>query len=506
MKPTDKSNGRLTGMSDPRTVLFVDWSHVGKGKMHPTLDPDRISEDGKKQIDQHYREYGIIFKLTGHSMEPIQLPYGIRITIEKARKSEPWLSVDKPWEEYLNFFTVMHDEGRYRCWYVVGLQKEKNGQSSQRRCALCYAESENGFDWKKPSLGLHPFNGSKENNIVSFCFNGAAVFRDDSAPADERYKFFHFDKLEDVPQDARPAFKYGLYGVVSPDGYNWKRLPEPLIRHFCDTQNIGHWDSASKKYVGFFRGSFSGRAVTRSETEDFRKWPHPQLILYPSPEEHPADDYYTNGFTVYPDGPSLSFMFPAIYHHINDRIDVRLAVSHDKRVFNWVSRDPIIENGKLGEWDCASIYACPNLVRLPDGKLALPYMGFDATHNEWWFNMFYESFPCRTGYAWAMWDEGRLAGIEAPYVGEFFTRATAFEGESIEINARTMKVGRVEVELWEKECLDGFSFAENIPFSGDEIWARCRWRGKEDLSELKGRKIALHFRLTSAKIFGYRFV
>ena len=60
---------------------------------------------------------------------------------------------------------------------------------------LCYAESEDGLTWRKPELGLQEWNGSRANNIVlgrelagPRGLMGAAVFRDATAPAHERFK------------------------------------------------------------------------------------------------------------------------------------------------------------------------------------------------------------------------------------------------------------------------------------------------------------------------------
>lgn len=69
----------------------------------------------------------------------------------------------------------------------------------------------------------------------------------------------------------------------------------------------------------------------------------------------------------------------------------------------------------------------------------------------------------------------------------------------------------MDVELWEaisgffSKPIEGYTFEDHIPFTGDETWTRCRWKGKSDLSERKGKKIQLHIRLSSAKIFGYRY-
>ena len=179
-------------------------------------------------------------------------------------------------------------------------------------------------------------------------------------------------------------------------------------------------------------------------------------------------------------------------------------------MFNWVSYEPIVEPGRLGEWDSGAVYMCPNLVRLPDGVLAMPYRGEGETHNES-FRQFYEDIESPARFAWAMWEEGRLAGIEAASQGEFFTQRVTYEGGHIEINARTKQVGSVEVELWEavdrrvSKPVVGFTFDDHVPIRGDEIWTCCRWKGKENLSELEGKDLQLRIRLCSAKIFGYRF-
>ena len=504
------------------TYLLTDWLHVDKGRIEMTLDPARLSESAKESMKRTEREWGIYRDLSGHGIERTRIPYGIQIAIEKAEKSDPWLFADQPWEDDINWLTVIHEGGRFRCWYAVALPREHTPDATRvvdgeremqlGNAATCYAESEDGFHWTKPALDLFAFGGSKANNIVSPFSNSTAIFRDDSAPDDERYKMFHFDRLYDVPEDAEPNQKYGLYGCVSPDGYRWTRLPEPLLRYFHDTQNVGCWDPILKKYVAYVRGHLNGRAISRSETDDFRKWPAAQVIICPTPMDSPADDYYTNGFTWYPDDPSRKFMFSAIYHHHTDLLDVRMATSPDGRVFNWVSYEPIVETGGPGEWDSGRLYTCPNLVRLPNGKLALPYRGMGRTHNEG-FRKFYKDYEGnKTRFSWAMWDEGRLAGIEASNQGEFYTQSVTLEGSDIEINARTTRVGGVEVELWEavsrffSKPLEGYSFEDCIPFRGDEIWARCQWKGKEDLSELRGKQLQLRVRLSSAKIFGYRFV
>jgi hypothetical protein len=106
-----------------------------------------------------------------------------------------------------------------------------------------------------------------------------------------------------------------------------------------------------------------------------------------------------------------------------------------------------------------------------------------------------------------LWKDTRLAGIEAETIGQFAMQSTSFDGERIQINSRTTRAGSVETELRERgKPVEGFSFADCVPFSGDEIWAPCRWKNDAEVSKLRGKSIEIRFRLRSAKIFACRFV
>jgi hypothetical protein len=55
-------------------------------------------------------------------------------------------------------YLYFHNQRRKAFSYVL------QGSSSQE--VTCYAESEDGINWKKPRLGLFEVNGSSANNIV----------------------------------------------------------------------------------------------------------------------------------------------------------------------------------------------------------------------------------------------------------------------------------------------------------------------------------------------------
>ena len=77
------------------------------------------------------------------------------------------LNCDKPWETrgiaYENFFYDA-DIKKYRMYYLSRESLSDSVRGEQIR--VCYAESEDGLHWIKPSLGICEFKGTKETNII----------------------------------------------------------------------------------------------------------------------------------------------------------------------------------------------------------------------------------------------------------------------------------------------------------------------------------------------------
>lgn len=519
--------------NDRPTFLFLTWGLVFRGGMTQGFDEKRLTQDGREKMEKIMRDFpGTPFVIDGSSdIRYRQMPYGVRITAEPAHQSDRWLRPERPWEDYFGEMTVIKHEGKYKCWYLTRIpNKLPDYVQGHGRVllvgqyeAMCYAESEDGMNWTRPNVGICEFAGSADNNILSFDMGGAgAVFVDEQAPPKQRYKKPFPDKLPEGHKTGPGPGSMGLYTYVSPDGLSWKRLDKPLIPGFYDTQNVITWDPGLRQYVAYLRCHCDSRAISRSATSDFTNWPVPEMIMYSGPQERPCDDYYTNCFSWYPekvaikpDGTEPRLMFPAVYPHDTDHPHIRMAVSYDGKVFSWVgSHDPIARPGPEDSWDHGGIYAHPNLVSMPDGGLALPYSAKSVLHERTHMIQWYDDYPTQSGYAWAQWPEGRLAGIEAAEQGEFWTnpgqfweRPTTFQGKHIEINARTIGAGTIEAELWEDNaCLEGFAFDQAVPFRGDQVWTKLRWNSKDDLAALNDRLITIRFRLRRAKIFGFRFV
>ena len=356
---------------------------------------------------------------------------------------------------------MLHDGGRYRLWY--GVQR----LDDITRSYVCYAESDDGFTWQRPELGLCEYEGSTRNNIICAGRDHPLgwVFIDPSAPAAERYKavgpganYFRNGKpdpemdstrfkallaardLGDVSAGEKAQgieIRQQLHGATSADGIHWQNLSAPVFdagSTQLDTHNLCVYDPHQEQYVAYLRGHIDRRRlVRRAAGPQFESLADPHPCLLPDPLDALDDDIYNPCYTPYPGTQPRYLMFPSIYHRIASTVDVQLAVSRDNHQWIRPFRQPIIdrtyEGGTYGQ-----LYASPNLIAA-NGTWRLPFRGYQRRHD--FLRRGAASYPEDGEFRWACWEPDRLAGIEAKGEG----RVTLIErpccGRELLLNFRT---------------------------------------------------------------------
>jgi hypothetical protein len=453
------------------------------------------------------------------------IPTGIRLKALPAQKSEPFISPDSPWEGVIGAPTVIYQDGCYRLWYeVVPPEDIANGRAGERNL-LCYAESDDGDNWQKPSLGLCKYEGSAENNIVyggalapESGYHGGSVFLDPSCPADERYKVFHLgfiskDAFEEYkckyPDEIDPhnerQIKRGkasaLFGAVSPDGIHWKPLTEPLVMQVSDTQNIAYYDQFLKKYVAYFRTWVMGRrSIGRAETDDYRHFPLPETIIWPDASVGPSDLWYANAKTVYPNANDYHFLFPKRWHVAEDRFYAHIATSPDGILWGFPPSNQVLSPGERDNWDTGGVSVGCGMVELPGDRVGVPFIGYRVPHK-------YPRRPPLGEIAWASWQKGRIIALEAEEQGEFRTMQVIFNGNSLHLNVRTNYVGeaRVEVIGSNGKPIKGRTFDDYDPINGDFLDRTVTWRGESDINRNPDEPVSFRVRISSGQLFSMSF-
>ena len=93
--------------------------------------------------------------------------------------------------------------------------------------------------------------------------------------------------------------------------------------------------------------------------------------------------------------------------------------------------------------------------------------------------------------------------------GEFTIKPLVFDGERLEINARTAgDEGRVTVEVLDAstgEPLAGFGREDCDAFQGNSIAHAVTWGNRRSLVELAEQPVRLRFQLPRAKLFAFQF-
>lgn len=457
------------------------------------------------------------------------VPHGIQLGAESATSSGPVLTADEPWERLVWWPKVIRDGGVYRMWYEAvppdhwDPAKAPSLGNPVFAGLLCYAESDDGFTWRKPKLGLGEWEGSTETNIVlgrdlvgSMGMHGVSVFIDPSAPSQDRYKAFWYGNVEaatvarlarERPGEVeagsqRSSHGRAMYVATSPDGLRWEVEPEPAAIFPSDTLQVVEWDAPREAYVWFGRGwSWGRRTIARAESRDFRRWPTPVDVLTEAPHHTPHTDLYTNGKTHYPGDPTTHLMFPTLYDRATDGTSFGVAASADGGAWTWIPGAPALGTGAPGAFDAGSMFAGIGLHELPGERVGFPYGAYTQPHK-------YPANLADSGLGWCLWERGRIAGLKAGEQGEFWTPPLTLRGGTLRLNVRTAIGGYVQVgvadESWAER--DGFGLKDCTPIEGDQMEAPVVWGAGARTQFATDGPVILRFRLRHATLHGFEVV
>ena len=170
--------------------------------------------------------------------------------------------------------------------------------------------------------------------------------------------------------------------MISADGLRWTRYPEPICDMPADSQYSCFWDPGAGKYALYGRVGGRGRAIGRSESRDFARFNPLNLVLDAGDRDPPRSDLYNPAAFLCPEAAGVYFMFPSLYQHDPDTLDIRMAVSRDGMHWTWPEQDvPLVPLGKPGAFDSKTLYVGQGLIEAGD-EWWLYYSGSPLAHQE----------------------------------------------------------------------------------------------------------------------------
>lgn len=446
---------------------------------------------------------------------------GIALQVNPARKSgEHNVQRDQPWESAtLNWFSVMEDRAgtlqgdkapraKYRMWYET---YDVEGWPTMNDTSFCYAESTDGITWTKPDLGLLSYQDSTETNILfrqigpegaHSRVHGASVFKDPNAPKEERYK-----AVSQGMFSSKGTPPYYVAGMYSADGLQWTRYPDPICEVFADSQYSSFWDDQTNQYSLYGRVAGRGRALGRTTSEDFSFFEPLKLVLETDDNDPPNSDLYNPAALKYPYAANAYFMFPSLFQHDTETLDIHLAVSRDGVTWTWPEKgNAFIPLGKPGEFDSGSLYMGQGILRVGD-ELFQYYGGSPIKHNESKLENLVLPGNSRTFSRVTSRLDG-LVSVEPNGENSFFvTPPLRFTGNILKLNAHIRDSGYLRVALLDDEgnAIPGKTTDECDAIIGDAIDALVLWKENGDLTAHAGAPVRLRIELHNASLYAFRF-
>jgi len=397
-----------------------------------------------------------------------------------------------------DYMTVIKDGDIFRAYYR-GMDTTYTGVKRDGHAGelTCYAESEDGHEWRYPSLGIYKINGTYENNAI---LAGQPPFSHNFSP--------FIDTRQGIPVKER--FKAlagirssGLFPFVSKDGIHWEKASEkPVITDGrFDSQNVAFWSEVEQKYVCYFRTSIETppgernlRSISRSTSTDFINWTNPIATNPNLPGEH----LYTSQTHPYFRATHIYIALPTRYQHglISGRstgentgsTDIMFMTSRAGSVeFDRIFHEAFIRPGiDPARWENRANYVALNVV--PTGPAEM-------------------SIYNKSGHRYVLRTDGFVSIRAGAENGEMVTRPLIFKGSELIINYSTSTGGmlKVEIEKYDGTSVPGFELNNCIEIVGDEISHVVKWKDSSDLSQLAGTPVRLRFVMRDCDLYSFRF-
>ncbi len=419
---------------------------------------------------------------------------GAELKLHKPEPRDVALVCDAPWEGNTSaYYAFFRDNDRFRAYYRGSHYDEKKKKSTHAQVA-CHAESKDGLTWKKPALGVHEFNGSKDNNIV-WTGDGSHNFTPfkDANPAcapDARYK-----ALAGGTTLLNGRKKSCLNALKSADGVHWTLMSGGVITAGAfDSQNLAFWDAVRGEYRAYWRiFAERVRAIRTATSKDFVHWENQADLKYvDSPPEH----LYTNAVMPYFRAPHLFIGFPTRFQPKTQQVEPVFMTSRDGVLFHRWSEELIPITAPKDRDGNRSNYMTWGLLQLPGDDRELSVYATEA----------YYAGPASRVRRFTFRTDG-FVSVHAPAKGELITKPLCFTGGTLELNCCTAANGSIRVEIQDAngKPLPKFRLSDGQPITGDHVTCVAGWKDGTNVGALAGRPVRLRFVVNDADLFSMKF-
>lgn len=457
---------------------------------------------------------------------------GARRELHAPRKhpQNPLMVAEKAWEGHGPVLAYcLRDEatGRFRLWYRSRLAYEEGG----RRYTFpnMYAESADGIHWERPALGLYPWEGSRENNLILPAGDLRGLLHE---PEDKRAPWKAVWEHNSAAQSPEGIDREGYYLYESPDGIRWTpaglmlsfgprrprdvERPLPLYR-LGDTGHV-RWDELLGCYVCDAKGVIptpegdQSATVNRPggdghprfrmqlESDDLFHWSRPRVVAFPDAwdRERGVIGFYGLLGTTY---ESMWIGYLRV-HRLDPwkRVDVQLMTSRDGRTWSRAcDRETFLPLGPEGSWepDYSEInHAGPLLV---GDELWFFYRGSILEHHRGTGPDIVKGMGLAT-----LRRDGFASLVPESERGHVITRPLTFKGRRLFLNADIRPGGSLRVSALDRggAPIPSLTAETCRRLTGNSTAQPVTWEAGE-LGDLAPRPVRLRFELEAAHLYAF---
>jgi hypothetical protein len=412
---------------------------------------------------------------------------------------------------------------KYKMWYHAGWFD-----------GSAYAESDDGFRWKRLSQISTGHSDRVLKHIPGYMRDGDAVWLDEYAGTpDERYKMLVFYRCfeedykyyhrkpkhaHDDPASVPPKEITVLY--KSADGIYWEEVG--TTSHSGDNTTF-FYNPFRKKWIYSMRtfSELDSRVRVRSyyETDDFYKgsrWSTDDLSFWARTDIYDKPDrdlgYYTQLYNLdavaYESvmlGIYSVFMGPPNFVCEKTRLpkinDLKIAFSRDGFHFDRPTYEDFLSSSrKEGSWDYGYLHPANGICTVAGDELYFYYSAFSGNSPHFGSHKYSGG---AVGVAKLRRDG--FAGMKAFHSkGSLTTEILKYQGEFLFVNADCTG-GKLSAEILDPEgnVIPGYSGQDCIVMTEDKTKYRITWQDKKSLKDVRQDKIRIRFTLDHATIYAF---
>lgn len=420
--------------------------------------------------------------------------------------------------------SVLRDGGTLRMWYHA-IPADWDMRTDM--ASIAYAESEDGYRWTKPSLGIVE-HGPGPNHLTDLGLHSATVFLDPTAPPSHRYRATGcgYSSLFLVNPGVTD---YGYYTAHSSDGLRWT-MDQSQPRWRAGDVITSIWHPGRGGGLTAMKYTPRWMRITRRSihTAELRQGVYSDAVTALYPDEFDDVCAYSRGFHscdyygmgLLPAGRGTVGFLWNYWHELPytgagqvglyGTSDVTLVYQPDPggRWLHMPGR-PIFLDHTSQPWMSGWINTASNVVEVGD-EHRLYFSGRPTSHGYGWTPDWtphsrwaeYMARHVRSGITFARWPQWRLFGFESDPEGGFTIDLGEIARPSEVVLNYEIKApdGCITAEL-RGEGLQTRAREDCLPLTGDSTGEAVRWQSGSVIPPTPVAALALH--LENARVYAY---